>query len=60
MDNKERRQEHFVSAQAQCVGLLNQLEAVLCGWVLQHDREKVAKQLGPLYDLLDTDEMENA
>lgn len=44
-----------LQAQAHVVGLLNEVEAVLTGWVLQEDREKVEKLVGPLYDLCDKD-----
>ena len=45
--------EDKVQAAAHAVGLLNELQAVLTGWVLEHDREKIEKMLDPVYDLLD-------
>ena len=50
IDPEDRRR-----AQAHVVGLLNEIEAVLTGWVLQEDREKVEKLVAPLYDLCDKD-----
>jgi len=47
--------EDRLRAQAHVVGLLNEVEAVLTGWVLQEDRELVEKLCGPLYDLCDKD-----
>jgi hypothetical protein len=46
-------EETKIRAAAHCVGLLNELEAVLCGWVLELDREWVAKCLDPIYRKLD-------
>lgn len=48
--------EDRLRAQAHAVGLLNEVEATLTGWVLGHDREKVAKLTEPLYALCDRDE----
>jgi hypothetical protein len=42
-----------IRAQAHVVGLLNEVEAVLTGWVLGEDREAVSKLTSPLYDLCD-------
>jgi len=42
-----------VRAQAHAVGLLNQLDSVMTGWVLGHPREQIEKLTSPLYDLLD-------
>lgn len=47
--------EMKLEAQAHAVGLLNQLEAVLTGWVLGEDRDKIAELTEPLYALLDRD-----
>jgi hypothetical protein len=47
-DNKTRAQAHVV-------GLLNEVESVLTGWVLGEDREMVEKLTAPLYDLCDKD-----
>jgi hypothetical protein len=59
IEKQERRerekQERRVHAQAHVIGLLNQVEATLTGWVLGEDREKVAKLTSPLYDLCDKD-----
>lgn len=40
-------------AQAHCVGLLNELEAVLTGWLLGEDEEEVRDALEPLHRMLD-------
>jgi len=47
--------EDIKRAQAHVVGLLNEIENVLTGWVLGYDREKVAKHVDPLYEMCDTD-----
>lgn len=46
-------EEMETQAQAHVVGLLNEVEAVLSGWVLGYDREKVAELTGPLYQMCD-------
>jgi hypothetical protein len=48
--------ETKLRAQAHVVGLLNEVEAVLTGWVLQHEREKIDKLMSPLYELVDRDD----
>lgn len=40
-------------AQAHVVGLLNEVEAVLTGWVLGEDKDAVDKALDPLYEMCD-------
>ena len=52
---RKATQEEIVQAQARLVGMLNEIDAVLTGWVLGHPREQVEKLTGPLYDLLDQD-----
>jgi len=47
--------EQRLDAQTHAIGLLNELEATLTGWVLQEDREQIAKLCEPLYRLLDKD-----
>jgi hypothetical protein len=42
-------------AQGHVIGLLNEAEAVLTGWVLGYDREAVKKQMDSLYEMCDTD-----
>lgn len=49
--------EEVVRAQAHVVGLLNEIDAVLTGWVLGYDRETVEQHTGPLYEMCDTDEV---
>lgn len=44
-----------LEAQVHVVGLLNQVEATLTGWVIGEDREKIEKLLTPLYELVDRD-----
>lgn len=51
----EASPEQKLEAQAHVVGLLNQVESILVGWILKHDREKIAKLTNPLYDLVDHD-----
>jgi hypothetical protein len=43
-------------AAARAVGLLNELEAVLTGWVLAYDRDEVEQLLAPVYEKLDREE----
>lgn len=45
--------EDITRAQAHVVGLLNEVEAVLTGWVLGEDRERVSELTEPLYDMCD-------
>lgn len=45
--------EDIIRAQAHVVGLLNEAEAVLTGWVLGEDQEQVTKLTGPLYEMCD-------
>jgi hypothetical protein len=40
-------------AAAHAVGLLNELEAVLTGWVLAYDRDEIERMLAPVYAKLD-------
>jgi hypothetical protein len=47
--------EQVTQAQAHVVGLLNQVESTLTGWVLGYDREAVAKHIDGLYKMCDTD-----
>lgn len=44
-----------LQAQAHAVRLLNELEAVLTGWVLEIDRDTIAPHVDPLYELVDKD-----
>jgi hypothetical protein len=44
-----------LQAQLHVIRLLNELDSVLCGWVLQFEREKIEKLTGPLYELVDED-----
>jgi hypothetical protein len=46
-------EEDRVRAQAHVVGLLNEVEAVLTGWVLRENKDEVAKLTDRLYDLCD-------
>lgn len=48
----------ILAAQAHVVSLLNELENVVTGWVLQWDREWVSQQIDPIYARLDTDNSE--
>jgi hypothetical protein len=43
-------------AAAHAVGLLNELEAVLTGWVLAYDRDEIERLLAPVYARLDQEE----
>lgn len=47
--------EQVLAAQAHVVGLLNEIDSVLTGWVLEEDQEKVKKLTDPLYELCDKD-----
>lgn len=47
--------EDVTRAQAHVVGLLNEVEHVLRGWVLGYDAEIVASHTSPLYEMCDTD-----
>lgn len=47
--------EQRLNAQAHVVGLLNEIEAVLTGWVLAEDRDAVNELTAPLYELCDKD-----
>lgn len=47
--------EQRLAAQAHAVGLLNQLESLLTGWVLEEDRDEISKLTEPLYEKLDKD-----
>jgi len=47
--------DEVIDCQARTIGLLNQVEALLTGWVLGHDRDEIAKLTEPLYELLDKD-----
>lgn len=47
--------EMKLEVQAMVVGLLNQVEALLTGWVLQEDQDKISKLTEPLYVLVDKD-----
>lgn len=49
--------DEVVAAQAHAVGLLNEAEAVMSGWAIGYDREKLKRLTDPLYDLLDTDDV---
>lgn len=42
-------------AQAHTVRLLNELENITTGWVLQWDREWISERIDPIYERLDTD-----
>lgn len=53
MPARQVTEEERIRAQAHVVGLLNEVEAVLTGWVLKEDPEKVGKLVNPLYDLCD-------
>src|SRR5262245_43129758 len=48
-------QDEVIRAQAHVVGLLNEAEAVLTGWVIGYDRDKIKEMTDGLYDLCDTD-----
>jgi len=47
--------EMKLEAQARVVGLLNEVERKLTGWVIGEPREEVERLLDPLYDLCDKD-----
>lgn len=51
--SRQPTEEERIRAAAHVVGLLNEAEGVLTGWVLKHDREKIKKLLDPVYDLVD-------
>jgi len=46
--------DDILQAQAHVVGLLNQAEAILTGWVLKYDRDEIAALFDPLYARCDT------
>lgn len=50
-----RRAELRLDAQCGVLRMLNQAEAILTGWVLKEDAEKVSALFSPLYDLCDKD-----
>lgn len=47
--------EEITRADAHVIGLLNEVEAVLKGWVIRAPAELVDKWLDPVYVHLDTD-----
>jgi hypothetical protein len=49
--------DEVLHAQGHVVGLLNEVEAVLSGWVLGYDRDGLKKLTDPLYDMCDTDDV---
>lgn len=44
-----------LNCQCEVVRLLNQAEALLTGWVLKEDQEKISELMNPLYELVDKD-----
>lgn len=50
-----QRAELRIGAQAHAIDLLNAVQAVLTGWVLQEDADKIRALLDPLYELTDKD-----
>lgn len=46
-------EERKRDCEIEVIRALNLVEALLTGWVLEHDREEIAKLTAPLYDLVD-------
>lgn len=47
--------EHKLATQCEVIRRLNEIEALLTGWVLGEDRDEVERLTSPLYDLCDKD-----
>jgi hypothetical protein len=45
-------EERKRDCEIEVIRALNLVEALLTGWVLEHDREEIAKLTAPLYDLV--------